>query len=358
MSHVRVLSIALLSGLAIAPLCASLAAQQPAAESKRIGTIDLFGYSGWDRDDPNTKALRDKLAARVGAEVKLGAAAAFRRQVQGDAVAATGKPATDVAVVCCNDKGELSVFVGMEGESAIPLPQRATPTGPDTLPPEAMTLYENDEKALAAADARGDAAEDDSQGYALAHDPAAHAVEEQIRAFAVAHADVIVRVLRRGGNVQQRRAAAMLLGYAERSQAQTRALEDAMNDDDDDVRNNATRALAVLAAAGPLPGLNAVQVIGLLYSGVWTDRNKASALLLNLTAKPDPKLLKTLAVQALPPLIEGAQWQSKSHAFAFAMVLARVLGMPDDHSSALINSGQVNEIVQQAKSLERRGAKR
>ncbi len=330
----------------------------PTQEIRRVGTVDLFGYSGWNGDDPQTVAMRQKLSARVGAEVRTAAAAGFRRQVQGDAVAATGKPATDVAVICCNDKGELNVFVGMQGESSIPLEQQAVPTGDDSLPPEALKLVQNNERALREAEGHGLNGEDDAQGYALSQDPAARAVEEQMRTFAAAHLDVLVRVVQRSGAPQQRRAAAELLGYAQRSPVQVRALQGAMADDDDDVRNNAIRALAVLASAGPLPGLNTEQIVGLLYSGVWTDRNKASTLLLNLTAKHDGKLLKTLAEQALPPLIEGAQWQSKPHAYAFAIVLARVLGMPDEKSIGLFNSGQVGVIVEQAKAMVRKGAKR
>lgn len=336
-------------------LAGAVQAQEAASATKRVGTVDLFGYAGWDRDDPNTAALWKKLAARVGAEVKLGATASFKRQVQGDVVAVTGKPATDVAVICCNEKGDLSVFVGMEGESAIPLEQRATPTGSDALPAEALALYAKEEKAWQAADTLGSSAEDDSHGYALAKDAATRAVQEQMRAFAVSHADVIVRVLRRSGMVEQRRAAATLLGYADRSPAQVRGLQDGMNDDDDAVRNNAVRALAVMAQAGPLPGLNVQQIIGLLYSGVWTDRNKASALLLGLTAKHDAKILKALGDEALPPLIEGTRWQSKAHAFAFAMVLGRVAGISDERSSELINSGHAAEIATAASVMEKKG---
>ena len=321
--------------------------------TRRVGAVDVFGYAGWNRDDSNTSALRGKLAGRVGSEVRLGASAAFRRQVQGDVVAVTGKPATDIAVVCCDSKGELNVFVGMEGEGSIPLPQRAVPTGPDALPPEALSLYAEEEKANEAANARGASAEEESQGYVLAADPAARAAQEAMRRFALAHEDVITRVLHRSRAMQQRRAAAALLGYAPRSTAQVRALEDAVNDDDDTVRNNATRALAVLASAGPLPGLNPEQIIGLLYSGVWTDRNKASALLAALTRTPNPKLLKALREQALPPLIEGARWQSRVHAFPFAVVLGRVVGMSEERIRELLQADKVSVLVEAAQALER-----
>ncbi len=334
------------------------AAPETTAVTRRVGTIDLFGYRGWDGDGPNTVAIRQKLAARKGTEVRMGAAAAFRRQVQGDVVAVTGKTATDVAVLCCDERGELNVFVGVQGESSVPLEQRATPTGPEALPPEALALYVEAERATEAAVARGVSAEDDSQGYTLSHDPAARDAQEKMRAYAVAHEDVIARVLRRSGAVQQRRAAATLLGYAQRSPAQVRALEDAVNDDDDEVRNNATRALAVLAVAGPLPGLNPEQIIALLYSGVWTDRNKASALLAAVTKGRDPKLLKRLREQALPPLIEGAGWQSQGHAGNFALVLGRVIGLPEERLHVLLQEGKTGEIVSQAETLDSGAGKR
>ena len=322
------------------------------ADMRKVETVDLFGYGGWDGDDPHTAAVRKQVGTRVGAEINMNRLAAFRRQVQGDVVATAGKPATDVAVICCGASGGVSVFVGVEGAEAVPLEQQATPTGDDTLPPEALALYESEVRAVQPGSVPGAAS-------GPAPQPGADAREAQdgMRAFAAAHMDVVVRVLRRSGQVQQRRAAARLLGFGPRSPAQMRALADALGDDDEGVRGNAARALTELAAGGPLQGMRVEQLLGLLYSGIFSDRVNATALLLQLSAKRDPKLLRTLEDQALPPLIEGAEWQGRAQALPFTTLLGRVVGMQDDPIASATRNG-VGEIVRRAKALEARSAKR
>ncbi|MGA3043977.1 MAG: hypothetical protein ABSF54_24650, partial [Bryobacteraceae bacterium] len=71
------------------------------------------------------------------------------------------------------------------------------------------------------------------------------------------------------------------------------ALVGAARDPDDEVRNNATRALGVLvrsngALATEIP---ADTFIAMLNSGTWTDRNKGASLLMELTSARTPDLL-------------------------------------------------------------------
>jgi hypothetical protein len=98
------------------------------------------------------------------------------------------------------------------------------------------------------------------------------------------------------------------------------------------VRNNAVRALGVLASAKDTGGITVdpTPFIALLYSGHWTDRNKSSLLLAQqLKRSRDPILLKALRDKALPPLIEGARWGDPGHSIVFLDILGCIEGVPD-----------------------------
>jgi hypothetical protein len=128
---------------------------------------------------------------------------------------------------------------------------------------------------------RSDAAEDDSSGHSLMHDPAARRIQE--------------RFIDDARDVRPLRDVIDDLAYA-------------MTDPSDEVRNNAMRALAVIArAASAAPQRMPIPVepfIGLLDSPVWTDRNKASLALVSLSERRDPALLTTLRHRALGPLVD------------------------------------------------------
>ena len=75
------------------------------------------------------------------------------------------------------------------------------------------------------------------------------------------------------------------------------------------------RALYIIAGfASRSPGLK-IRVptkpfIRLLNSPVWSDLNKTSLALMELSANRDPVLLTSIREQALPSLVEMARWKS------------------------------------------------
>jgi len=100
--------------------------------------------------------------------------------------------------------------------------------------------------------------EDDSEGYALSLDPQAHTKQLTLH---IRGAPFDIGASRVGicRDVEQRQIAAEILGYAGRSREQVRALIRAGHDVDSGVRNNAIRALVVLArssseASAMIPG--------------------------------------------------------------------------------------------------------
>ena len=88
--------------------------------------------------------------------------------------------------------------------------------------------------------------------------------------------------------------------------------------------------------------------IGLLNSPVWTDRNKASFALAELSERRDPKLLGKLQREALAALIEMAHWKSGGHAKPALMILGRIGGQSDDAIQAAWTRGEREGIINAA----------
>jgi hypothetical protein len=227
------------------------------------------------------------------------------------------------------------------------------PNGTETLPAEMMSLVDQIEAANSAAIRKGGnaAEEDDSQGYALTKDPPVRELRLKARAWAVDHGPEIETVLKSSSDRTQRRAAGMLLGYARQSHEQMAALVVACRDADQFVRNNATRALSVLVQSNPQLGaqIEPDTFLAMLGSGVWTDHNKAVALLDSMTMARDPKLLARIKAEALDPLIEMATWTETGHAMAARFVLGRVGGIPEQKLLMMSWTGSVEAIVAAAR---------
>ena len=148
----------------------------------------------------------------------------------------------------------------------------------------------------------------------------------------------------------QRRIASDAMGYARQSREQKLALVRAARDPDDEVHNNATRALGVLVRSN---GALAAEIppdtfIEMLNPGTWTDRNKGNSLSVGLTAARDPELLAKIRSIAMGSLIEMASWRSPSHAFFARMVLGRIAGIPGDRLKPLAWNGPVDAIIEAA----------
>ena len=310
--------------------------------SLQVGQINYFGYAGLDLN-----SVRARLPLSVGDSLTLTTFAREQASISQEIRGVTGRPPTDLAVLCCDDHHHLLVYVGLEGSSSQPVVATPKPHGNEHLAPEASSLYALDLQARAAAVARGELREDDSAGYALSYDPAARKIQLSMRDYAAAHAEELEHVLRGAADAHQREASAVLLGYAPLSQAQVNTLAYAARDVDPEVRNNAVRALGLLATA---PEASAFQIdpapfVELLLSSRWTDRNKGSLLLARLTESRDPAVLAAVADKALQSLIEGANWTDPSHAYAFQEILGRVGGIPEAKLQEMIRDGQTAEIV-------------
>jgi hypothetical protein len=306
-------------------ICGLLSLAVAASAAERIDLIEFFGYQGLDVD-----AVRKALPLHEGGNYYNKTKAAIREAVK----RVTGKDATDVAGVCCNEQHHSVLFIGLPGKSTRPFQLNAKPGGAVRLPHELQELFAKIEKAeYAAIKKGGDASqEDDSNGYALFQDPATRKLQFELRDYVRAHEAAIYDVLENCSDSEQRARAAVAIGFAQQSPRQVAALLRASRDPDADVRDESTRAVGVLVQSGlplasPIP---AADFIEMCASGNWMDRNKASMVLFPLTQSRDPQLLAQLEKGAWGPLMEMARWRDTGHALAPRIILGRIRGIRDD----------------------------
>ena len=163
--------------------------------------------------------------------------------------------------------------------------------------------------------------------------PPARAIQDRFIAYAEQNNEILRRVLNESANAQQRAIAAMVIAYSKDKRGIVADLTLAVRDPDEDVRNNATRALGVIAqyANNPDSGITlpAEPFIGLLNSIEFGDRNKGLMVLMALTEKRPPEILDQLQAETLPSLIEMCRWKSWGHAFWSCVILQRITGLPD-----------------------------
>jgi hypothetical protein len=324
--------------LLIAFLLAAVAVGQET--QRRVGEIEFYGYAGLDLDK-----IRAALPLREGdiypgpAEAVGGLEEAFRRVI--------GRTPTDVAPVCCDARGNYMIYVGLPGNSFRRVPYNPAPTGRLRLPTRIVNLYEQAMEASSAAVLKGVAGEDDSKGYALSTDPTLRRKQLATRRYAVRHGRLVRSVLKSSSDARQRIVAAYVLGYARQSKEQIAALVRASRDADDTVRNNAVRALSVLAGSSPDAArrIPAAGFIEMLNSGSWTDRNKAGFLLVTLSEGRDPKLLGRLRAEAISSLVEMARWRIAGHAYSARILLGRIASIEEARLRQLVEAGQVEAII-------------
>lgn len=231
------------------------------------------------------------------------------------------------------------VYVGVEekGASRTAVRFRKAPKGAVKLPDEMTEAGQEFMTRLFEAIQHNDAAEDDSHGYSLTHYPPSRAVQEKFLAFASTPKNVALLrdVLRHASDGEQRALAAQILAYASEKQAVVPDLENAISDPYEGVRNNAVRALGVMAIYAQNSPESSLQIpfepmVRLLNSPIWTDRNKSLMVLSVLSIKRDPALLKSLKKAALPALAEMARWHNPGYAVEPFMMLGRIGGLSEE----------------------------
>lgn len=302
-----------------------LASAFPCTAQARIGAIDFFAYEGAD-----IEAIRTSLSVHLGDEWTT----TSRAKVESDIQRELGRRPSEVFAVCCDDKGDRLVYIGLGDGSNSRITLNAEPQGTSELSDELLSLYAEFDHAIERATERGGDGiqEDDSRGYPLFGDPGVRAMQLRIREYALRNSAQLFAVSRTSSNSKHRAVATDAIGYAIHSIAQVAALTHAVLDPDKAVRNNAIRALAVLARSdlelkAPIPhGI----FVDLIASESWEDRNKSLAVLSALTQSRDPAILAAIRSQSLDALIECARWTWSGHATWPRVILARIAGLDEE----------------------------
>jgi hypothetical protein len=319
-------------------------------KTQHIGDIEFYGYAGLDLGK-----IRAAMPLREGDNFSASPDSVFKLIEQvGEAVkSATGRTPTGVAPVCCDSQGDWIVYVGLPGNSVRNLQYKSAPKGTERLPADIVTLYRQTMENLMESVQIG-AGEDDSKGYALSTDPQLRSRQLAMREYAIRNESLIRSVLRSSSDPEQRTIAAFALGYASQSSEQIAALVEAARDSNDVVRNNAIRALAVLAKSDAriAARIPAKIFVEMLSSGAWSDRNKGGFLLETLTQSRNPGLLKLLRSRSLTPLLEMARWRNPGHSNSAELLLGRIAGIEEGRLQQLIRSGQVDTIISSVSAFQ------
>jgi hypothetical protein len=307
-------------------------------ENARVGFIDFYALNGLD---PNQ--LRAALTVHPGDRLLW---PATPEKIREELTKVAGRPYTHFSPVCCDKESRWMLYIGFGGPSAPPA-LRPKPSADLALAPELTALY--DEFMATLPEALKFAAgtpEDYSKGYSLSSHPPMRAIQMRMREAALANEEPLLRVLLEAANDKQRIAASQLTGYTRQSPRQIEVLIEASRDPNDTVRNNATRALGVLAATPEFARqIPAAPFIDKLNSPVWSDRNKGLMLLTLLTRARDPQVLAAIRTKALPALIEMAQWQFAGHAAGPIRLLGRIAGMDESELDRLADKGDAGPVL-------------
>lgn len=311
---------------------------------RRIGEVDFYGYADLDLDK-----IRTALPVREGDDFPDSHDAFLDtvKRIQEAVKQAIGKPPSDVAVVCCDAQGQGMIYIGLPGSSMRVVPYNPAPKGEIRFPTQIIDLHQQTMEASSKAVLNGTAKGEGGKGFALSTDPELRSKQLATREYALRHGPLVRKVLASSNSAEHRTVAAHFLGYARQSTEQIAALVRASHDSDESVRNNAIRALGVLAESGPKVAdrIPAEGFVAMLSSGSWTDRNKAGFLLTELSKGRPPRLLNQLRSQVLDSLIEMARWHSRGHADFARILLGRIAGIEEARLQQLVDAGQVDQII-------------
>jgi hypothetical protein len=298
-----------------------------------IGIIDFYGLRSTSESQ-----------ARQGLQIKEGDTLPdSRTEIQRRLEALPNVKQARLNSVCC-EAGKLILYVGISEREAPALRFRPAPQGRIRLPASMVEAGEALSNAVMRAAQKGDVGEDDSQGHALFHNPEARAFQQRFVGFAAHNFKLLRAVLRESSDAQHRALATEIIAYRANKRSVVKDLLYVMSDPDGGVRNNSMRALMIIskfAQASPEQRIKvpAQPFIEMLNSIEWTDRNKSSLALHQLTEKRDASILSSLRQRALQSLVEMSRWKSPGHAFAPFFVLGRVSNLSDEEIHKAWSSG-------------------
>jgi len=337
--------------LALALLFASSASSK---SFPPLGAIDLYGNR-----TTSSSEIRKALTFQEGDTIHFDLFDAQKREAEQKLAEIPDVRRAFLTLVCCTEDRKSMLYVGIEEDASPCLQFLPEPTGTVQLSSEVSKASKEVADAWEKAVLNRDTTEDDSQGHAINSDPQLKTLQLALIPLAEAHLANLREVLRGSSDADQRAIAAQVLGYVKDKQAVVTDLVAAMRDPSSEVRNNAMRALMVFTKYTPKPPAKKIQVpsepfLEMLNSCIWTDRNKSSAAVEELTESHDPALLTELREHALVSLIEMARWKSMLHASTSLTILGRMGGLTEGEILTAEDSGNREAIIATAQKTAAR----
>ncbi len=291
----------------------------------RLGIIEVYGAH---------KVSVDKIRKALGAQE--GGPLPSREDAEDRIDKISGIVASRIEAACCDQRG-MVLYVGVQEKDGPHFEFHPAPTGDVTLPVELVGNYHS------FLDTVGDsihgsatADEDLTNGYSLMSDSQCRELQQSFIPFVARDLALIDRVIRESADPEQRTIAAYLLQYGPRGPRTSKvildALQYAMQDQEDSVRQNAMRSLQAIAVGAKLHPEQQMQVeptwfIELLNSVVWSDRRSAALALVDFTEGRDPDTLALLRQRALDSVLEMARWRDLQHALPPFILAGRLAGL-------------------------------
>jgi hypothetical protein len=298
-----------------------------------IGTIEIYGHRTMTDEE-----VREALGFKEGdyslpqLDMTVGPLLARKMGVQTVLVDGT----------CCDDNGEVLVFVGIDESGTHTLTFRPSSNGDVSLPAIIYDTFLAYNSAVRTASLSSNPTETLSEGHSLISDPRARVEQDKFLVFGAENLEILQSVLRDSRDRNHRATAAYVIGYAQDKTDVVEDLVDASLDPFNSVRSNATRslgAIATLAAEHPELGIEipVEPFIDMVNSVVYADRMMGIKVLLPLSAGRNEEVLAELSQSALPSLIEMSLWSYSRHSRAPYQILGRVMGLTEEEINQTIN---------------------
>jgi hypothetical protein len=271
-----------------------------------------------------------------------------------------------VEAACCEQQRAV-LYVGIQEKNEPHVDYHPAPTGDITLSPDLADKYQKFLDNVADSIRGHNADEDLTNGYSLMADPECRELQQSFIPLADRDLNVINRVLRESADPEQRAAAAYVLQYVSRDPRSSKIIVDALQygllDSDENVRDNANRALHAVMIGAKLHLDQQIHIeptwyVELMNSIVWSDRRNASLALVDLTDRQgSTEALQLLRERALPAVIEMARWHDLPRALPAFILAGRLAGMNDKAIDAAWVSGNHEDVLKKALHSGKRRSK-
>jgi hypothetical protein len=294
-------------------------------QAPKIGSIDFYG-----RRKASEESLRKALGVKAGDPLP-----ASKGDVEDELVKVTPVVEAQLQAVCCDEKDDAILYVGIEEKGAPHFDYRLPPTGEARLPEEIIDEYNAFVISVERAGRSGKIAEDWTAGHSMFANLDVREHQQRFLDLASKHLLTIRQVLRSSADDFHRQAAACLIGYAPKDKIAIvrdviADLQFALRDPDDTVRGTAIRSLGALSVMASLNPESRITIsptwfIEMLDSLIWNDKMAAVRALVTLSDDREKTLLARLAEKSTA-LAEMASWKHLPHALPAFVLLGRSRG--------------------------------